>query len=74
MTHHVWSPADGPPVARQQLLPHSSYYAGDGHTERADGGLWYPTNGPLRSDPGGPGGEPNGRTVPVTGHSPLDES
>lgn len=32
---------------------------GDGH-DVAEGGLWSPSEGPVRSEPGGPGGETDG--------------
>ena len=70
----AWSPADGPSAAPQQK-PRSGHYAfGDGSTERArSGGLWAPSEGPVRSDPGGPGGEPNGKTIPIPGRTTLNE-
>ncbi|HEX9290374.1 MAG TPA: hypothetical protein VF904_12700 [Anaeromyxobacteraceae bacterium] len=70
----VWSPADGPGVARQQVPPTAHGVDGDGVTDRAcRGGLWAPSEGPVRKDPGGPGGEPNGRTIPIPGHTALNE-
>jgi hypothetical protein len=69
----AWSPADGPPAAPQQIPPRSSRVSGDGHTERAAGGLWVPSEGPVRSDPGGPGGEPDGKTIPIPGRTALNE-
>jgi hypothetical protein len=47
---------------------------GDGRTERAEeGGLWVPSEGPVRSDPGGPGGEPDGKTISIPGRTALNE-
>jgi hypothetical protein len=70
----VWSPAGGPGVAPQQVPPTLKGVAGDGSTDRAGGtGLWAPSAGPVRSDPGGPGGEPNGRTLPIPGRTALNE-
>lgn len=71
----VWSPAHGPGVAPQQIPPGSGDFAlrGDGDTDRAHGGLWAPSEGPYRHDPGGPGGEPNGRTIPIPGRTALNE-
>jgi hypothetical protein len=70
---HAWSPAEGPDAAPQQKVPPSTHYSGDGDEERTHGGLWAPTEGPSRVDPGGPGGEPNGRTVPRPGRTALNE-
>ena len=38
-----------------------------------DGGLWTPSEGPVRYDPGGAGGEPDGKTVPIPGRTALNE-
>ena len=59
----AWSPAEGPGPAPQQLPPSCFWYSGDGNHDRAEGELWAPSEGPVRSDPGGPGGEPDGETV-----------
>ncbi len=69
----AWSPAQGPPAAPQQIAPRIDRVQGDGGTGGSSGRLWVPSEGPVRSDPGGPGGEPDGRTLVRTGHSPLDE-
>ncbi len=69
----AWSPADGPPAAPQQIPHKASRLYGDGRTERAAGGLWAPSEGPVRSDPGGPGGEPDGKTIPIPGRTALNE-
>jgi hypothetical protein len=69
----VWSPVDGPGAAPQQVLPNTHGVAGDGRTDRATHGLWAPSEGPMRHDPGGPGGEPNGHTIPIPGHTALNE-
>ncbi len=60
---NAWSPAEGAVPAPQQLPPSCFRYSGDGNHDRADGELWAPSEGPVRSDPGGPGGEPDGETV-----------
>ncbi len=59
----AWSPAEGPGPAPQQMPPSCFRYSGDGNHDRADGELWAPSEGPVRCDPGGPGGEPDGETV-----------
>jgi hypothetical protein len=69
----VWRASDGPDAAPQQRRDPGSGLAGDGTTERSSHGLWTPTEGPMRHDPGGPGGEPNGRTIPVPGRTALNE-
>jgi hypothetical protein len=69
----AWSPAEGPLAAPQQHVPAHTGVRGDGHTKRSEGGLWAPSEGPVRSDPGGPGGEPEGRPIDKPWHSPLDE-
>jgi hypothetical protein len=69
----VWRPSDGPPAAPQQN-PHAPREVhGDGTTERSRHGLWTPSEGPVRRDPGGPGGEPSGRTVPIPGRTAINE-
>ncbi len=74
MPHKCWSPADGPDAAPQQIPHVAPRLFGDGRTERASGDhLWSGSEGPMRSDPGGPGGEPDGKTIPQPGRSPLDE-
>jgi hypothetical protein len=69
----AWSPEDGPDAAPQQRPPVGFEAFGDGSTERSRAGLWTPSEGPVRRDPGGPGGEPNGRTTLIPGRSALDE-
>ena len=71
----VWSPSDGPDIAPQQVPPAAGRFEvrGDGDTDRAHGGLWVPSEGPYRTDPGGPGGEPNGHTIPIPGRTALNE-
>jgi len=68
----AWSPAAGPPAARQQLPSRSGYVAGDGDDDRAHG-LWAPSEGPRFREPGGPGGEPNGHTIPRSGWTALND-
>ncbi len=68
----AWSPAEGPPAAAQQVPPHSFRVSGDGEDGRTRG-LWAPSEGPVRSDPGGPGGEPDGHTIPRSGWTALNE-
>ncbi len=71
---HAWSPAEGPSAAPEQI-PHGAptHYSGSGDTDRERGDLWAPSEGPTRSDPGGPGGEPDGRTVSKPGLNALNE-
>ncbi len=56
----AWSPAEGAEAAPQQIPPRPGHVSGDGDDERRKG-LWAPSEGPVRSDPGGPGGEPDGK-------------
>jgi hypothetical protein len=69
---HAWSPAEGPEAAPQQIPQRSGYVSGDGEDDRSHG-LWAPSSGPTRSDPGGAGGEPDGKTVPRPGRTALNE-
>ncbi len=70
----AWSPADGPAAAPQQIPHAAPRLNGDGTTQRArEGGLWAGSEGPMRTDPGGPGGEPSGHARPPPGVSALDE-
>jgi hypothetical protein len=69
----AWSPADGPDIAPQQRPRVGVRVRGDGSTERAEGRLWVPSEGPLRQDPGGAGGEPSGKALPVPGLTALNE-
>ena len=69
---HAWSPSEGPEVAPQQIPGHTAHVTGTGDDDRRDG-LWAPSEGPVRSDPGGAGGEPDGRAMPGPRRSPLDE-
>jgi hypothetical protein len=70
---HAWSPAEGPGVAPQQVHHPGSYVSGDGDEEREHRGLWSPSEGPVRTDPGGPGGEPDGHTISKPGLNALNE-
>jgi hypothetical protein len=67
----AWSPAEGPPAAPQQIPARSGRVSGSGEDDRR-GGLWAPSEGPVRCDPGGAGGEPDGRTVVRPGRTALD--
>jgi hypothetical protein len=69
----VWSPAEGAGTAPQQRPRVGTEVFGDGSTQRAQGGLWAPSEGPMRYDPGGAGGEPNGRALPIKGWTALNE-
>jgi hypothetical protein len=68
----AWSPADGPEAAPQQIPQRTGHVSGSGDDDRR-GGLWAPTGGPTRSDPGGPGGEPDGKTISKPGRTALNE-
>lgn len=72
MTKRAWSPADGPDAVPLQIPSRTGHVAGDGTDDRA-GGLWSPSEGPVRSDPGGPGGEPDGHTISIPGMTALNE-
>jgi hypothetical protein len=69
---HAWSPAEGPGPAPEQVPHRGGHVSGSGDDDR-EGHLWAPTEGPVRSDPGGPGGEPDGKTVPRPGRTALNE-
>ncbi len=68
----AWSPAEGPGAAPQQIPRRTGYVSGSGADDRV-GGLWAPSEGPARSDPGGPGGEPDGNTISKPGRTALNE-
>jgi hypothetical protein len=70
--HHVWSPSEGPEAAPEQIPPHTAHVSGSGEDDRRSG-LWAPSEGPVRSDPGGPGGEPDGKTISIPGRTALNE-
>ncbi len=70
---HAWSPSEGPAAAPQQQVHGGSRVAGDGRDDRLPGHLWAPSGGPVRSDPGGPGGEPDGKTISKPGRTALNE-
>jgi hypothetical protein len=57
---NAWSPTEGPGPAPQQQVPARTAVHGDGHDDR-DEGLWAPSEGPVRTEPGGPGGETDGQ-------------
>jgi hypothetical protein len=69
---HAWSPEEGPEAAPQQIPPRERGVSGSGEDGRARG-LWAPSEGPVRSDPGGPGGEPDGKTISKPGRTALNE-
>ncbi|BDG06578.1 hypothetical protein [Anaeromyxobacter oryzae] len=69
---HAWSPAEGPGAAPQQIPHRSGHVSGSGDDDRRSG-LWAPSEGPTRSDPGGPGGEPDGHTISRPGRTALNE-
>jgi len=56
---NAWSPTEGPCAAPQQQVPARTAVRGDGQDVR-EGGLWTPSEGPVRREPGGPGGETDG--------------
>ncbi len=58
----AWRPSDGPGAAALQLPPAPGVVAGDGSVSS---GLWTPSEGPCRPEPGGAGGEPNGRALAI---------
>ncbi|HEX9049100.1 MAG TPA: hypothetical protein VF841_01045 [Anaeromyxobacter sp.] len=68
----AWSPADGPDVSPEQIPSRSGRVSGSGDDDRRSG-LWAPSEGPVRSDPGGPGGEPDGKTISKPGRTALNE-
>ena len=72
---YAWSPAEGPDATPEQTSHPAGYVSGAGDDGRTPGSgrLWAPSSGPARTDPGGPGGEPNGRTVPRPGRTALNE-
>jgi hypothetical protein len=61
---NAWSPTEGPEAAPQQIPRRTGHVSGAGDDDRRTG-RWAPSEGPVRSDPGGPGGEPDGRTVSI---------
>ncbi len=67
---HAWSPSEGPEVDPHQIPHRTGHVSGSGDDDRGTG-LWAPSEGPVRNDPGGPGGEPDGHTLPVRGVNPL---
>jgi hypothetical protein len=69
---HAWCPAEGPDAAPQQTPPRTGHVSGGGDDDRR-GGRWAPSEGPVRSDPGGPGGEPDRKTISKPGRTALNE-
>lgn len=72
-TKRAWSPASGPGVAPEQVPQRTGYVSGTGLDDRRRGGLWAPSEGPVRANPGGAGGEPDGRTLSIPGRTALNE-
>ncbi len=68
----AWSPSEGPGPAPEQRLPSPTHVRGDGDDQRSPGHLWAPSEGPVRTEPGGAGGEPDGKAT-ISSHSPFDE-
>jgi hypothetical protein len=62
MVNHAWNPAIGPDVAPQQRPPPPAVATPDGMVV---GELWASSEGPCRQEPGGAGGEPSGRSLPI---------
>jgi hypothetical protein len=62
MTHPVWNPGAGGPMAAQQLPPLPSTVLSDGSVR---GQRSVASEGPCRTEVGGAGGEPDGRSVPI---------
>lgn len=60
--HPVWNPAGGPSSTPEQRVPPPAELLADGSVHRT---LWAPSEGPCRVDPGGAGGEPDGRSLPI---------
>lgn len=69
---HAWSPEEGPEAAPQQIPNRGDRISGSGEDGRRSG-LWAPSEGPTRADPGGPGGEPDGKTISRPGRTALNE-
>ncbi len=61
----AWNPADGPGPAPEQSIPAPSPIHPDGTTERGTSALWAPSQGPVRPETGGAGGEPEGHSSPI---------
>jgi hypothetical protein len=57
-----WNPATGHPAAPEQRPPAPAELLADGTVLVK---LWVPTEGPCRTDPGGSGGGPDGRSIPI---------
>ncbi len=72
MAKRAWSPAEGPDVAPEQIPHRSGHVSGSGEDDRRKG-LWAPSEGPVRSNPGGSGGEPDGKTISIPGRTALNE-
>jgi hypothetical protein len=62
MVNHAWNPAIGPDAATQQRPPPPAVATPDGMVV---GELWASSEGPCRQEPGGAGGEPSGRSLPI---------
>lgn len=62
MAHVVWDPLSGHGTTHQQRPPSPATASSDGSVR---GGLWAASEGPSRTEVGGAGGEPEGRSVPI---------
>jgi hypothetical protein len=61
----VWNPGAGPDVARQQVPPRPAVVDASGRVRCIPGCTWMPSEGPCRGEPGGAGGEPDGRSISI---------
>lgn len=60
--HRVWNPAQGPSSVAAQRPPGPPELRADGTVV---GALWASSEAPCRVDPGGAGGSPDGRSLPI---------
>jgi hypothetical protein len=58
----VWNPALGTKGTPHPGVPSPATVQPDGTVERR---LWASSAGPCRTDPGGAGGQPEGRSMPI---------
>jgi hypothetical protein len=73
-----WSPAQGPGAAPEQVPATQPRIAGSGADGRGEGASTpaarrAPSQGPVRTEPGGPGGEPSGHAIPPAPPTAVDE-